>query len=398
MTIQKDTTTSELANKKGIKKEAENVDGEEGETSEAPSVSEEDNHVSQNDELENEIEDVVTIDVEADDEVKYYVSPNEIFTIEIHLSNPNQYEIQSFTLNGKKYSNYMFKDGSTMELLLLETTAPSTPRYFEYTIDAIKYIDGTEIKDVAMTGDKTVKTGIEYPSMPSARITSQEISTTYVNLGVEISNPYSLIGKDAVSIYLTDGETMIDTQAFTGGSGSFGQMAVPIAKEFNLNVYLSGNVASKDNFLKLGVSQYFSYEKDDYSKSLKDLDYIIDTLGDKEIEKEVKCLKNGGKLLSLRGIPNKTFAEKNNINCVKKFLFSLSGRKNDNLLKKINGSYEFMFVTSNGNELEKITEIVSKNHVRPLVNERNFKLKDFNEVLNYFLNGKPKGKIVFIND
>ena len=50
------------------------------------------------------------------------------------------------------------------------------------------------------------------------------------------------------------------------------------------------------------------------------------------------------------------------------FIVSLAGRKNDNLLKKINGSYEFMFVTSNGNELEKITEIVSKNHIRPLVN------------------------------
>lgn len=32
----------------------------------------------------------------------------------------------------------MFKDGSTIELLLLETPAPSTPGYFEYTIDAIK--------------------------------------------------------------------------------------------------------------------------------------------------------------------------------------------------------------------------------------------------------------------
>ena len=32
------------------------------------------------------------------------------------------------------------------------------------------------------------------------------------------------------------------------------------------------------------------------------------------------------------------------------------------------------------------------------INERNFKLEDFNEVLDYFLNGKPKGKIVFIND
>ena len=57
-----------------------------------------------------------------------------------------------------------------------------------------------------------------------------------------------------------------------------------------------------------------------------------------------------------------------------------------------------MFVISNGNELKKITEIVSKNHIRPLVNERNFKLEDFNEVLDYFLNGKSKVKIVFIND
>ena len=57
-----------------------------------------------------------------------------------------------------------------------------------------------------------------------------------------------------------------------------------------------------------------------------------------------------------------------------------------------------MSVTSNGNEHEKITEIVSKNHIRPLVNERNFKLENFNEVLDYFLNGKSKGKIVFIND
>ena len=78
--------------------------------------------------------------------------------------------------------------------------------------------------------------------------------------------------------------------------------------------------------------------------------------------------------------------------------FLLKGKIIINLLKKINGSYEFMFVTSNGNELEKITEIVSKNHIRPLVNERSFKLEDFNEVLDYFLNGKPKGKIVFIND
>jgi hypothetical protein len=65
-----------------------------------------DEHDDHDDTLENDIEDIVTIDVKTDDEVKYYVQPNETFIIQIHISNPYDYEIQSFTLNGKKYANY----------------------------------------------------------------------------------------------------------------------------------------------------------------------------------------------------------------------------------------------------------------------------------------------------
>lgn len=183
-------------------------------------VPEYDEHESEDDTLEEDIEDVVTIDIQTDDEVKYYVKPNETFIIEIHLSNPNQYEIQSFTLNGKKYSNYMFKDGSTMELLLLETTAPSTPGYFEYTIDAIKYIDGTDIKDVKMSGDKTIKTGIEYQGAPTAKITSQNVSTTYIDLGVNVSDKFSLIDSESLQIYLSDGENLIDKKTLKVGDNN----------------------------------------------------------------------------------------------------------------------------------------------------------------------------------
>ena len=192
----------------------EAIDNQESATSEVPEY---DDHEEKEDTIEENIEDLVSIDVETDDEVKYYVQPKETFTVEIHLSNPNQYEIQSFTLNGKKYSNYMFKDGSTMDLLLLETTAPSTPGYYEYTIDAIKYIDGTEIKDVKMSGDKTIKTGIEYSSAPTASISSLNISTTYVDMGIDIVDTYSLIGKNELFVYLSDGENIIDKKSLKVG-------------------------------------------------------------------------------------------------------------------------------------------------------------------------------------
>ena len=107
------------------------------------------------------IEDLIGIKVLTSDEISYFVTKSETFIIAVKLSNPNDYEIQSFTLNGTKYANYMFEAGSDMETLYLKVTAPDDPGYVAYTIDAIKYIDGTEIKDVDMTkGDQTIKVGI----------------------------------------------------------------------------------------------------------------------------------------------------------------------------------------------------------------------------------------------
>ncbi len=178
-------------------------------------------HKENDNQLQNKIDDLVTIDVVADDEVRYYVKPGETYIIEIHIENPMDYEIQSFTLNGKKYANYMFKEGSTMELLLLEVTAPEEPGYVEYTIDAIKYIDGTEIKDVDMSsGDKSVKAGIAYPEAPSASMTAQSISTTSAELTVHVDDTYSLIGDNELTIYLSDGEKIIDSKPLTVGDNT----------------------------------------------------------------------------------------------------------------------------------------------------------------------------------
>ena len=41
-----------------------------------------------------------------------------------------------------------------------------------------------------------------------------------------------------------------------GGSGGFGQIAVPIAKSLGLTVIVSGNAAARDHILNLGADQY----------------------------------------------------------------------------------------------------------------------------------------------
>ena len=88
----------------------------------------------------------------------YVARSGETIRITIHFDNPEQYEILSFTINGIKYGSHMFLEGSDMEDLTVEYTVPEDAEgVLECTIDAIKYIDGTKIKDVKIGGDQTVQ-------------------------------------------------------------------------------------------------------------------------------------------------------------------------------------------------------------------------------------------------
>jgi len=87
----------------------------------------------------------------------YYAQPNEDIYIYVHISNPDGFEILSFTLNGVKYSTYMFEAGSNLETLILKYNVGEKEGVQQYTIDAIKYVDGEQIKDVRMEGERTIE-------------------------------------------------------------------------------------------------------------------------------------------------------------------------------------------------------------------------------------------------
>ena len=87
----------------------------------------------------------------------YYAMPGEDIYIYVHISNPDKFEILSFTLNEVKYSSYMFEDGSNLETLILKCNVGDLEGVMQYTIDAIKYVDGEEIKDVKMEGERTIE-------------------------------------------------------------------------------------------------------------------------------------------------------------------------------------------------------------------------------------------------
>lgn len=152
-----------------------------------------------------------TLDVVGAAESIYYADKNQDIFITIKLSNPDSYEILSFTLNGKKYSNYMFENGSDMENLVLKVNVGDVGGIVEYTIDAIKYVDGTDIKDVRMDGDRTVKAGVRASDQTYVNVTNEQKSMTSISFDAQVVDLYSLIEKSGgyAKAVLYDGVNML---------------------------------------------------------------------------------------------------------------------------------------------------------------------------------------------
>ena len=177
----------------------------------------------------------------------------------------------------------------------------------------------------------------------------------------------------------------------SGGTGSLGAMTIPIAKSFGLKVITNGSAKNKERVIDLGVDEFIDYRTQDYSEILSDIDYVLDTLGEKELEKEFKILKNDGILVSLKGMPNKEFAQRMGLSSIKKVLFGVVGRKFDKMAQKKNQKYYFLFVNENGAQLSQVSKIFEQNKIQPSIDEI-FELSEVNKALKKVDNGGSKGK------
>lgn len=147
-----------------------------------------------------------------------------------------------------------------------------------------------------------------------------------------------------------------ETVFISGGTGSLGAMAIPVAKSMGLTVITNGSAANKERVTALGIDQFIDYKTQDYAAALHDVDFVLDTLGDRELEKEFSILKSGGSLVSLRGMPNAEFASRSGMSAIKRMIFKIAGKKYDQLAAKKNQRYFFIFVHEDGAGLERISK------------------------------------------
>lgn len=179
----------------------------------------------------------------------------------------------------------------------------------------------------------------------------------------------------------------------SGGTGSVGDMAIPIAKAKGLTVITNGSADNKDRVIALGVSRFIDYKTEDYASSLSGIDYVLDTLGGSETEKQMSILKKGGKLVSLRAMPNGSFAKRMGLPMWKQCILGLAGRKFDKMAQKFGVTYDFIFVEANGRQLQEVADMFEQLQIKPSI-DTIYSFEQLNEALDKVAHGRSKGKTV----
>src|SRR5436190_23356125 len=94
------------------------------------------------------------------------------------------------------------------------------------------------------------------------------------------------------TLKLKRGETIL----IQGGAGGVAGFGIALAKHMGARVITTASASNHDYVRKLGADQVIDYRTQDFTKLLKDVDAVFDTVGGDVTQKSFAVLKPGGRL------------------------------------------------------------------------------------------------------
>lgn len=177
------------------------------------------------------------------------------------------------------------------------------------------------------------------------------------------------------------------------GSGGVGTIAIQLAKHLGATVATTTGTSNVEWVKALGADVVIDYKKQDFESILHDYDVVLNSQDPATLEKSLRILKPGGKLISISGPPDPDFATEIGLGWPLKLIISLLSLKVRRKAKQQQVAYSFLFMRAEGNQLAEITSLIDAGIIRPVV-DKVFPFEQTNEALSYVESGRAKGKVV----
>ena len=147
------------------------------------------------------------------------------------------------------------------------------------------------------------------------------------------------------------------------GSGGVGTIAIQLAKHLGALVATTTSSSNVDFVKSLGADVVVDYKKDDFEKTLRDYDAVLNSLDAQTLRKSLNVLKPHGKLISISGPPDPEFADEMGLNWGVKQVMRLLSYRIRKAAKRRRVSYSFLFMKASGDQLREIGRLIdAKDH------------------------------------
>jgi len=214
------------------------------------------------------------------------------------------------------------------------------------------------------------------------------------NLNMAEAASIPLVGLTAWQALIEVGQVKPGQKVFIQtGSGGVGTFAIQLAKHLGATVATTTSANNAKLVRSLGADVVIDYKTQDFEKVLSGYDLVLNSQDSKALEKSLGVLKPGGRLISISGPPDPTFAKELGLNVFLKLVVRLLSRGVRNKAKGLGIRYSFLFMRAQGQQLSEITSLIESGVIRPVV-DKVFPFEKTGDALAYVETGHAKGKVV----
>lgn len=188
--------------------------------------------------------------------------------------------------------------------------------------------------------------------LPKANGYAEYVSTNAKNI---ILKPENISFEEAAAIPmagLTAWQPLLQAMNIKNGdkilihaaSGGVGHYAVQIAKYLGAEVIATSSAKNREFVLSLGADKHIDYQTDNFWEVIKDVDFVLDTVGGKTLENSIDVVKPNGTIVSIIPTNDESIIAKAKENKV---------------------TLTFWGMRPNVEDLKSITDLVSERKIKP---------------------------------
>lgn len=241
----------------------------------------------------------------------------------------------------------------------------------------------------ARPSDYHIGTFAEFIAVPEA-----DLALKPKELSMEEAASIPLVALTAWQALVEKGQLKKAQKVFIqAGSGGVGTVAIQLAKHLGATVATTTSADNTALVKSLGADVIIDYRKDDFEKLLNGYDLVLHSQDAKTLEKSLRVLRPGGKLISISGPPTPEFANEAGLPWFLKVIMRILSAGTRRKAKKLGVGFSFLFMKADGGQLKEISTLIDAGIIKPVM-DKVLPFAQIKEAITYVESGRAKGKVV----